>query len=446
MATYQIREIILDVLLKIEKAKSYSHLLIDETIKREYLQAKDARLLTEIVYGTVQRQITLDYYIDHFVKKPKQLKDWVRILLRLSIYQMVYLDRVPNYAIINEAVDIAKRRGHKGISSLVNGVLRTVQRQGIEDSQTIEDLSIRTSHPEWLVERWLNMYGKEKTEHMCTVNLQTKPLAVRIQPLKISRKEALNELEKDDIIGEQSLFSKQGIVIKQGNIIHSHLFREGYLTIQDQTSMLAAEMLKVKRGMKVLDTCSAPGGKVTHIAELMENVGSIYAYDLHAKKLSLIDKQAKKLQLSIIQSGQKDARELSTLHAEKTFDRILIDAPCSGLGVIRSKPDIKYNKTLTDIKRLANIQLNILLEVAPLLKDNGKIVYSTCTVDKLENEQVIKQFINQADEFIVDEQFFNELPQFLQKGPGISKYGLQVFPQTYNTDGFFLTRLKRRAK
>ncbi|HLS20709.1 MAG TPA: 16S rRNA (cytosine(967)-C(5))-methyltransferase RsmB [Bacillota bacterium] len=446
MSTYQIREIILDVLLKIEKAKSYSHLLIDDVIRREKLQANDARLLTEIVYGTVQRQITLDYYIDQFVKKRKQLKDWVRHLLRLSIYQMAFLDRVPEYAIINEAVDIAKRRGHKGIASLVNGVLRNIQRKGLVDPKEIDNLSIRTSHPQWLIDRWLDMYGKEITEQMCVVNLQKKPLSVRIQPLKITLNEALDELEKDGIIGEQSKFSKQGIVIKQGNIIRSRLFQEGYLTIQDQTSMITAEMLKVKPGMKVLDTCSAPGGKVTHIAELMENKGSIYAYDLHLKKISLIEKQAKKLQLSIIQSKQKDARELRTSHSEKSFDRILIDAPCSGLGVIRSKPDIKYNKTIDDIKRLAAIQLNILLEVAPLLKDNGQIVYSTCTVDQLENEQVIEKFINKMDEFIVDEQFFNELPKFLQDGPGITKWGLQIFPQTYNTDGFFLTRLKRKDK
>lgn len=443
MAKKSVREIILDSLLKIEKSKSYSHILIDETIKREQLSTKDARLLTEIVYGTVQRKMTLDYYIDQFVKRRDRLKDWVNMLLRLSIYQIVFLDRIPIYAIIHEAVDIAKRRGHKGIASLVNGVLRNIDRHGVESVNDIEDLSIKTSHPKWLTDRWQKMYGEKVTEQMCLTNLEKKPLAVRIQPLKISRDHALKKLEKEGIIGERSLLSKQGIIIKEGNIIQSKLFQDGYLTIQDQTSMITAEMLKVKRGMTILDTCSAPGGKATHIAELMHDEGKLYAYDLHAKKLSFIDKQANKLQLSIIQLEQKDARKLRTTHADETFDRILVDAPCSGLGVIRSKPDIKYHKTIEDIKRLAKIQLDILQEVAPLLKRGGQLIYSTCTVEREENEHVVKQFIERMPNFVVDKQFFQDLPQVLQNSPGITMWGLQIFPQTLNTDGFFLTRLRR---
>src|SRR5690625_150008 len=280
MATYRIREIIFDILLKIDKAKSFSHLMIDQAIRKHQLSSKDAAFLTEIVYGTLQRQMTLDYYIDQFVQKKKQLTKWVRVLLRMSIYQMVFLERVPDYATINEAVKIAKQRGHRGISGLVNGVLRNVQRQGVQDTATIEDLSLRTSHPKWLVTRWEKMYGQQITTAMCEANLQQKPLSVRIQPLKIDRQSAISELAKDGIIGEPSLFSKQGIVIKQGQVLQSKLFKDRYLTIQDQTSMLTVEMLNVQPGMKILDTCSAPGGKVTHIAEKMADKGSIHAYDL----------------------------------------------------------------------------------------------------------------------------------------------------------------------
>lgn len=448
MSKHQVRHTILDLLIRIEEKSGYSHLLIKHEIEARKIPLKDENLLTEIVYGTIERKLTLDYYLEPFIKTTKKLELWVRMLLRMSVYQMVYLDKVPDHAIINEAVEIAKQRGHQGIGSFVNGVLRNIQRKGVKDTSTISDpierLSVETSHPKWLVERWINNYGFDVAEAICKENLVRKPMSVRVQPLRISRQEAMKELSEQGFKVRQSEFSSQGIIIDQGNVLYTDLFKQGFLTIQDQSSMLVTEMLDVKPGMVVLDTCSAPGGKVTHIAEKMEDTGVIHAFDLHGKKVKLIDEKASTLRLSIIDAKQSDARQLDKVLKNQSYDRILVDAPCSGLGVIRSKPDVKYSKQLKDIYRLADIQLDILTSIAPLLKKNGLIIYSTCTIDKEENEYVVNKFLESHANYKVDHRFFNNLPNDLTKMNGISEFGLQLFPQNFHTDGFFLTRLIKK--
>lgn len=437
----------IDLLLRIDEDSGYSHLLLDREIKSRNIASKDIGLLTEVVYGTIQRKITLDYYLSPFLNR--KIENWVHMLLRMSVYQMEYLDRVPDHAIVHEAVEIAKRRGHKGIASFVNGVLRNIQRKGVPDTSKItnkvERLAIETSHPQWLVERWINQYGYEVTKAMSEANIQQKPMTVRIQPLKITREKAIQELKKEGYEVSASVFSDQGIIIEQGNIIHSKLFKEGFVTIQDQSSMLASEMLNMEPEMQVLDACSAPGGKATHLAELMENKGTIDAYDLHKNKLKLIERKSNELDLTIINTAKADARNLHKLIKHETYDRIMVDAPCSGLGVIRSKPDIKYNKSIDDIQRLATIQLDILTSIAPLLKKDGLLIYSTCTVDKEENENVVESFLKKHPQFTIDKNFFAELPTKLRNTLGISKYGIQLFPQSFETNGFFIARfIKKR--
>ncbi len=448
MSNYRLRKTILDILERMEKDGAYSHLLIDYELKTGKIKAKDEGLLTEIVYGTFQRKLTLDYYLDAFIESRKKIAPWVRMLLRMSVYQMVFLDKVPDHAIIHEAVEIAKTKGNKGIASLVNGVLRSIQRKGVPDTGNIknsaERIAIETSHPEWLVNRWIAMYGEQITREMCEANVTRKALSVRVQPLKISRQEVIRLLTAQGLEVRPSVFSSQGIVIDKGNVLKTDLFKEGIVTIQDQSSMLVAEMLAIKPGMEVLDACSAPGGKATHIAEKMQNKGMLYAYDLHAKKAKLISQKARDLDLTIIVANEADARKLQELHEIESFDRILADAPCSGLGVIRGKPEIKYNKNATDIKRLAEIQLEILLHVAPLLKKDGLLIYSTCTVEQTENEGVVKSFLQQQPDFIIDQRFFTELPAGFEHSPGRTENGLQIFPQTFQTDGFFLTRFRKK--
>ncbi|RKQ37434.1 16S rRNA (cytosine(967)-C(5))-methyltransferase RsmB [Oceanobacillus halophilus] len=447
MKNYQLRSSILDLLIRTEKDAGFSHLLIDNEIKSKRIEHKDEKLLTEIVYGTLQRKLTLDFYIDSFLSSKKKIDLWVRMLLRMSIYQMVYLDKVPDHAVIHEAVEIAKKRGHKGIASFVNGILRNVQRKGVPDTSSIKDnakrLSIETSHPEWLVKRWISEYGYETTKEMCEANITRKVQVVRVQPLKISREKAMEQLGELGFKVKTSDFSDQGIIVEEGNILTTDLFKKGMLTIQDQSSMLVGEMLEAEPNMKVLDACSAPGGKATHIAEKMENKGVIHAYDLHKKKVNLIDKKAKELGLTIIDTNPSDARNLKDVHEVASFDRILVDAPCSGLGVIRGKPEIKYNKRESDIENLSKIQLEILHSIAPLLRKGGLLIYSTCTVDVEENEKVVQRFLESHKDYEIDSSFFENLPTSFRQATGITELGFQIFPQDYQTDGFFLTRFKK---
>lgn len=442
-----LRMIILELLLRIEKDRGFSHLVIDKEIKARQLKPKDEALLTQIVYGTLERKITLDFYLSNYIQSNKKIEPWVQMLLRMSVYQMVYLDKVPDHAVIYEAVEIAKKKGHRGIQRFVNGVLRNVQRNGVQDTSEIKDpierLSIETSHPLWLVNRWVEHYGFELAKEICEANLEKKPISVRIQPLKISREKAINELEKEGFRVKPSIFSKQGIVIEKENILTSKLFQEGMLTIQDQSSMLVSEVLNPEPGMTVLDACSAPGGKATHIAEKMENKGIVYAHDLHKKKVNLISEKQNILNLNIIEATPFDARRLQEKYEIESFDRILVDAPCSGLGVISSKPEIKYEKSKEDIEKLHTVQLDILNHVSKLLKNDGYLVYSTCTIDKKENEKVVEKFLKANPNFKVDTSFFDELPEAVQSSVGVTSYGLQLFPQTFSTDGFFLTRLKK---
>ncbi|MGP4040348.1 16S rRNA (cytosine(967)-C(5))-methyltransferase RsmB [Gracilibacillus sp. D59] len=443
--TYNIRNIALDLLMRISDQGGYSHLVIDQMLKKHQLESRDGALLTEIVYGTLQRKLTLEYDLTNFIRTKKKIDKWVKWLLYLSFYQMKYLDKVPDHAVIHQSVEIAKRKGHKGIANFVNGILRSAQRDGFPNYQNVNDpvkrVSIETSHPLWLVKRWNEQYGIEITEQMCQTNITHKKVSIRVQPLRISREQLLARLENSDIKASPSSFSEQGLVIEEGNILKDETFQEALFTIQDESSMLVAELMDLNEGMTVLDACSAPGGKATHIAEKMSDNGIVYAYDLHAKKAELVRKKARDLGLKSIQSAQSDARKLQEKHGQQSFDRILIDAPCSGLGVLRSKPDIKYNKTREDIEKLSTIQKEILHQVEPLLKNEGKLMYSTCTVDREENEEVIKDFLEKHQEYRVDLAFFDELPETLRNSTGRSEFGVQIFPQDINSDGFFMTRL-----
>ncbi|WP_173918772.1 16S rRNA (cytosine(967)-C(5))-methyltransferase RsmB [Halobacillus sp. Marseille-Q1614] len=448
MTKYALRETALDLLTRVGEQGGYSHVLLDQAMKSTNLSYKDGALLTEIVYGTLQNKLKINYQIHPYISRQKKLKPWVKWLLYMSVYQMLYLERVPDHAVIHEAVEISKKKGHKGISGFVNGVLRNVQRQGVEDPDQIKDeverLAVTTSHPEWLVKRWISQYGMETTEAMCRQNLKTLPMSIRIQPLRITMEEAEAELTERGFETKRSIFSSQGLLILKGNILKDPLFNEGKVTVQDQSSMLVAEMMDLKPEQEVLDACSAPGGKTTHIAEKMNDQGKVYAYDLHKKKAFQVSEKALHLQLTSIDANQADSRNLQEFHEPGTFNRILLDAPCSGLGVMRGKPDIKYQKKEEDIFALRKIQTDLLQSVAPLLKNGGKLVYSTCTVDTHENEKAVEQFLKEHEDFTIDPDFIKGLPEQLKESFGVSEYGLQIFPHQWDTDGFFLARLVKK--
>ncbi|TYR82673.1 16S rRNA (cytosine(967)-C(5))-methyltransferase RsmB [Priestia megaterium] len=446
MNKYNIRDLALDILLSIEKNQAFSNLLLNKSIQKYGVQRKDAGLLTEIVYGTIQRRDTLDYGLKPFLKNAKKLQVWVKVLLRLSLYQMMYLDRVPDRAVIHEAVEIAKKRGHKGIASMVNGVLRNIQRNGtpsIDDiKDPIERLSVETSHPLWLVKRWVEQYGLDKTREICLANLMAPKQTLRVNTARFTVDEVKKQLEQEGIAVHPGAFVSEAIEVQRGNAAYTDAFKKGMFTVQDESSMLVAHALGVKENERILDSCAAPGGKSTHIGEKLKNSGEVVSLDIHNHKVQLISEQAERLQLTNIHPTVQDSRKVGERFKPETFDRILVDAPCSGFGVMRRKPDLKYVKTEQDVKQLARIQQDILKAVAPLLKKGGTIVYSTCTIDRDENADVVEAFLNSHPEFVEDPTLVERMPQQIKQNV---KHGqIQLLPND-KSDGFYIACLQKKV-
>ncbi|WP_416151829.1 16S rRNA (cytosine(967)-C(5))-methyltransferase RsmB [Salipaludibacillus sp. HK11] len=443
-----VREAALDVLLKIEKNQAYSNLLLNDTIKKMTVSAIDVPLLTEVVYGTIQQQKKIDFYLEAFSKKPlNKLETWVHILLRLSVYQLVFLERIPDHAAINEAVEIAKKRGHKGISGMVNGILRSMLRSDLPSTETIEDarerLAVETSHPEWLINRWADQFGLDKAKEIAIANLTPPIHSVRVNTTLVSKQKVIDSLIEEGFEVEESANVEESLHVKRGSIVKTKAFQQGWLSIQDEGSMLVSHVLAPEPGEKILDACGAPGGKSTHIAERMNNKGELKSVDIHGHKVKLIMDQQERLKLSIIEGDVSDARKLSEKYSAETFDRILVDAPCSGLGVIQRKPDLKWSKRESDIQRLSVIQKEIIQSIWPLLKKGGRLVYSTCTIDSVENEGVITTFVENHDDASFDEGFKERLPKVMRESPNNAIGRIQLFPGEFDTDGFFISSVMK---
>lgn len=447
------RQVALDLLTQMERRRSFSNLLLNETLQKHALERADANLVTEIVYGTIQRRNTIDYFLDQFVKKGvNQLEDWVRQLLRLSFYQLYYLDRIPAHAVVNEAVNIAKQKGHKGIASLVNGVLRNVIREKAklrlpDELDPIERIALQHSHPTWLVARWVKQYGIEVAEAICAANNERPRVSVRVNTLATDRDALLAEMREEQVQASPSELVQDGIIIKNyGNIAFSKWYEQGKISIQDESSMVVAHLVAAEPGMMVLDCCAAPGGKTTHIAEMMRDEGTIWASDIHGHKQRLIERQAARLHLRSIKTMVSDALELGEAFPAASFDRILVDAPCSGTGVIRRKPDIKWLKDEAEIKRLPELQLGILTVAARLLSDDGALIYSTCTLEREENEDVIASFLAQHAEFELDASIAKHLPEQVAEKINVSTGIVHILPYQYQSDGFFVAKLRKRVR
>ncbi|MEJ8304391.1 16S rRNA (cytosine(967)-C(5))-methyltransferase RsmB [Saccharibacillus sacchari] len=442
------REVALNVLTSVDENASYSNLLLNRSLQQAELSPADAGLATELVYGTIARQATLDYFLNLFIKSEvKRLNPWVRSLARMSLYQIRYLDRIPAHAAVNEAVEIAKKRGHQGIASMINGVLRSILREGDtlaipDDLPTAERIALQHSHPQWLVERWITQYGEETAEAVCASNNQPPKVSIRVNTLKADRDELMRELENEGRTVRASELSRFGIIVESGgNMANDHLYRDGRFSIQDESSMLVAEALAAEPGMSVLDCCAAPGGKTAHIAEKMGNKGRIVANDLHEHKQGLIMEQAERLGLSGIESSVGDAMALKDQFEPASFDRVLLDAPCSGFGVIRRKPDLRWAKTPDDAASIARLQRQMLSAVSGLVKPGGILVYSTCTIEREENQRAVAEFLRDHAEFIA-EPF--EVPA-LEALPQAGGAGVQILPNQFGSDGFYIARLRRRS-
>lgn len=442
------RELALDALLRIEADRAYSNLALNRLLQDHPLSRKDAAFVTELVYGTIQRKNTLDFHISRFVSgSMAKLAPWVRQLLRLSFYQMVYLDRIPPHAVVNEAVSIAKKRGHRGIAGLVNAVLRRATREPERlalpaNLPPVKAISLEHAHPEWLVARWIDQFGEADTRRICAANNTPPKTAIRVNALRSNRDDVLAELRQGGVDARPSAIASAGIVAESGG----HLaglpgFAHGLFSVQDESSMLVADLLDPQPGMTVLDCCAAPGGKTTHIAEKMADRGTVLAFDLHPHKVGLIRKQAERLGLSCVQARAGDAAALPKQFASGTFDRILLDAPCTGFGVIRRKPDLKWTKTEADIAAIRSVQATLLDAAAGLLKPGGLLVYSTCTLEREENEDQVAAFLDRHPEFAPDETAADRLPALRDSfpAPGL----LRILPHEYGSDGFFMAALRK---
>lgn len=429
-----VRALAFETILDIINDKAYSNIIINDVLSNNELNRADKGLYTELVYGTLKRKYTLDYLLKPFVQT--KLKGWVRQLLWMSIYQYVYLDKIPEHAIINEAVEIAKYKGGPHNGNVVNGILRNIMRSDLPDFTEITDdkkrIAIEYSLPKWLVDHWTTHFGIEKTETIAQSFLDKVTTTVRVNLTRISVDDAIRRLTDDDYIVEQDREIETCLHISGKPIIESRMFKDGLISIQDKSSMFIGELMALKEGDQVLDACSAPGGKACHIAEILNGTGHVDATDIHEHKIDLIDFNIRKLRLSNISAFEHDATE----KYDKVYDKILVDAPCSGLGVLRHKPEIKYEQSQHAIESLVEIQLEILNNVKYNVKPGGTMIYSTCTIEQMENENVVYTFLKENKDF--------EFDQFEHPITGEKVKTMQILPQDFNSDGFFITRIRRK--
>ncbi|WP_242450128.1 16S rRNA (cytosine(967)-C(5))-methyltransferase RsmB [Staphylococcus saprophyticus] len=428
-----VRALAFETIQDIINDKAYSNIIINDVLSNNELNRADKGLYTELVYGTLKRKYTLDYLLKPFVQT--KLKGWVRQLLWMSIYQYVYLDKIPEHAIINEAVEIAKYKGGPHNGNVVNGILRNIMRSDLPDFTEITDdkkrIAIEYSLPKWLVDHWTTHFGIEKTETIAQSFLDKVTTTVRVNLTRISVDDAIRRLT-DDYIVEQDREIETCLHISGKPIIESRMFKDGLISIQDKSSMFIGELMALKEGDQVLDACSAPGGKACHIAEILNGTGHVDATDIHEHKIDLIDFNIRKLRLSNISALEHDATE----KYDKVYDKILVDAPCSGLGVLRHKPEIKYEQSQHAIESLVEIQLEILNNVKYNVKPGGTMIYSTCTIEQMENENVVYTFLKENKDF--------EFDQFEHPITGEKVKTMQILPQDFNSDGFFITRIRRK--
>ena len=426
---------------------AYTNLAINKYLRTHPMEAQERRLFTELVYGTVKALGTIDWYLAQCVTRPlEQLEKSVLAVLRLSAYQILYMERIPAAAACNEAVKLTRCVSHEGSAKFVNAVLRGLLRKQQAGEINLPDpeeddagyLALKYYHPRWLVKRWLGPWGRAGTEALLAFNNTAAPVCLRTNTLVRTRQQLLEELAATGAEVEASRWCAEGIVVnKLGSIGLSELLEKlpDAFYVQDESSMLVAGLLAPLPGMEVLDLCSAPGGKTTHVAQLMHNAGSITACDVHEHKLALIAENAARLGISIIKPTLNDGTVLREEWLGK-FDRVLVDAPCSGLGVLRRRAEARWRKQRKDLKLFPPLQLEILSNAAQYVKAGGRMVYSTCTIEQSENHYLI-------EEFLANNPAWHRVP-FAHPLTGEMVEELQILPQVDGIDGFYICVLEKR--
>lgn len=434
------RKLALRILDEIDKTKDFSHIVLNRTLSQFEIEPLDRRFTAQLVFGVLENRLLLDYYIRKLSKvRFSRIDPTLVNILRLGLYQLAFLDKVPESAAVNECVKLAKKLGPREANS-ANGLLRTFVRSGCkidlpdEKKHPITALSIKFSHPEWLVEMWMDQYGYDFTRALLMANNTTPKLTLRTQTLHISREELIRNLIEQGVSCEPVSWLDEGIIVNALNhigITELVGYNEGWFQVQDLSSMSVGMYSGVKANDLVIDVCAAPGGKATHVAQLMHDRGKVIARDLNDEKCARIHENVKRLKLNAIVVEVFDASTCDETLIEQA-DVVLVDAPCSGLGIIRRKPDIKYNKTLEQLSDLEQIQKAILIQSAKYVKQNGVLMYSTCTLNPKENQEMIRWFLSQNDAFEIE-----ALPSSGDDG------FLTFFPNQQETDGFFIAKLKK---
>ena len=436
------REIAYKVLLDIEKNKNYSNMAINKHFKDVKLSNQDRGLATEIIYGVIENKYYIDYMIDKLSKvKTNKMEIYVKTLLRMGIYQIMFLNSISDYAAVNETVNLAKKKNSK-VSGFINGILRNVIRQKetigqIKVKDDIDYLAIKYSYDKWMIRNWMIHFGREFTEELLEANSQRSSIYLRTNTLKITRDELIEKLEKENIKASKVNVVEEAIKVENlKDIENNSLYKEGLFTVQDISSMLVGKVMNPKENSFVLDVCSAPGGKTTHMATLMNNTGQVVSRDIYEHKLKLIKASCKRLSLTNVDVQEYDGLSLDKESVGK-FDYVLADVPCSGLGIIRRKPEIKY-KEKEEFRDLPPIQKKILENASKYVKKGGTLIYSTCTIQDSENIDIINEFLQKNKNFELAP--INEVKVDLENQ---EKGYMKIYPNVHEMDGFFISKLIR---
>lgn len=444
------RELILGILLEVNKEGQYSHLVIRSTLEKyQYLEKQERAFITRVCEGTLEYKIRLDYILNQFSTVPaEKMKPVIRELLRSSVYQILYMDSVPDSAVCNEAVKLARKKGFYNLTGFVNGVLRKIAREygSIRfpgKDQPEEYLSVIYSMPRWLAQRFLEQYGFEKTEKMLESFLKEKPTTIRIREYLVDKKTVLESLERQQVTVEKAPYIENAYYLKNYDYLPAlEAFRMGTVQVQDVSSMLVGDIADPKEGDYVIDLCAAPGGKTLCIADKLKGTGRVDARDISRSKTDLIRENAIRQSFLNVVVSEKDASQLDSDSLEKA-DILIADVPCSGLGVMGRKTDIKYKMNPAKIQELAGLQRQILEQASTYVKPGGTLIYSTCTITNEENLDNVKWF---TEHFPYElESLDPYLCKELQSETTAKGY-LQLLPGVHQCDGFFIARMKRKTE
>ena len=440
-----VRNLAVRVLSEVNEEGAYANVALARNLRKVQLTDVDRRFLTELVYGAVKATGTLDWMIRRYVNRPvRKIAPMIRNILRLGFYQIFYMDKVPASAACNECVELAKKYGHPGTVKFVNAVLRSSVREPEKcafphgKGHATEELALQSFHPQWLVKRWVKALGYDAAAALCAFDNHDAVLSLRTNTLKITRDALLKRLQAEGADATPSAWAPEGILCTtHGALDRMASLSEGLFQVQDESSMQVAHVVDPQPGEFVIDCCSAPGGKTTHLAALMKNQGRIVAGDIYEHKLARIDENAKRLGITIIDTELLDARHVGQRFSSQA-DRVLVDAPCSGLGVLRRKADARWKKREDELAKLPQLQLDILTSAAEAVKPGGVLVYSTCTIGRMENEDVVEAFLATHDAFTL-----TATGQYLPTKPRNDTM-VQLYPHIDGTDGFFIARMERK--